>query len=95
MDILTLDPYVLHGLEHHSACSLGTSTKVYLSYMSMLPTIFPGIPDSPAMAPQDVARLHVLVLSNIDEKSGHIVSSDRPPLPPERPPPPLPEFLSL
>ena len=33
------------------AFCLGTSTKVYLSYISIVPTNLPGIPTSPAIAP--------------------------------------------
>ena len=33
------------------AFCLGTSTKVYLSYISIVPTSLPGIPASPAIAP--------------------------------------------
>ena len=33
------------------AFAFGTSTNVYLSYISIVPTNFPGIPASPAIAP--------------------------------------------
>ena len=75
MDILTLDPHVLHGLEHHVCLLSGNLYKGVLVVHIDASHHFSRHSGLACNGAQDVAWLHVLVLSNIDEQSGHIVSS--------------------
>ena len=54
LSILILFPFIFISFIFSNtflAFCLGTSTKVYLSYISIVPTTLPGIPTSPAIAP--------------------------------------------
>ena len=75
MDILTLDPYVLHGLEHHVCLLSGNLHKGVLVIHIDASHHFARHSRLACNGSQDIAWLYVLVLSNVDEKSGHIVSS--------------------
>ena len=54
--------------------SLGTSTNVYLSYISMAPTSLPGMPDSPATAPK-ISPGFAVFFTDVDKQTHHALFS--------------------